>query len=295
MKLERGMRALVTGASSGIGALLAERLAERGVAVGIVARREKRLAEVLERCRAHAPESRMWTVDLGDLDAATALATEAWDDFGPLDVIVHNAGIPKRRHVTDLTPAEIDTVMRINYQSPACMTLALLPKLLERDRGSLVFVSSLAGRVGVPREAAYAASKFALCGWAEAMQIDLDGTGIEIRLVLPGAIDTEIWEVPGNDPPVYEGPKEPAGPVADGIVDAIEGDQFEHYLPDMKAVVEFKTSDVGGYLAGAADMVRQSLAGEGFAWSEADDGGGNDGSGSGEPASGTRGASGAGS
>ncbi|HVX18164.1 MAG TPA: SDR family oxidoreductase [Acidimicrobiales bacterium] len=269
MKLEPGMRALVTGASSGIGALLAERLAERGVTVGIVARRADRLAEVLDRCKVHAPDSRMWSVDLGDLAAAETLADTAWDELGPLDVVVHNAGIPKRRHVTDLVPAEIDEVLRVNFHSPVQMTLRLLPRMLERGKGSLVFVSSLAGRVGVPREAAYASSKFALCGWAEAMQVDLFDTPLEIRLLLPGAIDTEIWDQPGNDDPIYEGPKEPAGPVADGVVAAIESEKFEHYLPDMKAVVEFKTADIDGYLAGAADMARQAMAGEGFAWADA--------------------------
>lgn len=260
MELERGMRALVTGASSGIGALVAERLAERGVAVGIVARRADRLSEVLARCTAHTPASHMWTADLGDLDGATALANEAWDDFGPLDIVVHNAAIPKRRHITDLTTAEVDDVMRINFQSPAHMTLALLPRFVERDRGSMVFVSSLAGRVGVPREAAYAASKFALCGWAEALRVDLDGSGVDVRLVLPGAIDTEIWDQPDNDLPVYEGPLEPAHTVADGIIAAIESDRFEHYVPDLKALVVAKAEDIDTFLSGAAEMARDTLA-----------------------------------
>lgn len=258
MKLERGMRALVTGASSGIGAELAERLAQRGVTVGVVARRAGKLAEVLARCQLQAPGSRSWVVDLGDLDAATALAEQAWDELGPLDVVVHNAGIPKRRHVTELTAGEVDEVLRVNYLAPVRMTLVLLPKMLERGRGSTVYVSSLAGRLGVPKEAAYSASKFALCGWAEGMRIDLDGSGVEVKLILPGAIDTEIWDLAGNDPPLYEGPKEPAGPVAAGIIDAIESEHFEHYLPDLKAVAEFKVHDIDGYLAGAAQMASQA-------------------------------------
>ena len=262
MELQPGMRALVTGASSGIGAALAERLAARGVDVGIVARRTDRLQEVLDRCvAAGAAGSRLWTVDLGDLDAAVRLAEEAWTDFGPLDVVVHNAGIPMRRHVTDLTPEEVDDVLRINFRSPVRMTMALLPHLLERGTGSVVFVSSLAGRLGVPREAAYAASKFAMCGWAESMHIDLDGTDLEVRLVLPGAIDTEIWAADGNDPPVYTGPLEPVGPVADGIVAAVESDRFEHYLPDVQGVAAFKVADPDAYLAGAADMARTAAAG----------------------------------
>ena len=262
MQLHPGMRALVTGASSGIGAALAERLAARGVDVGIVARRTDRLQEVLDRClAAGAAGSRMWTVDLHDLDAAVALAEEAWTDFGPLDVIVHNAGRPMRRHISALTATELDDTMRLNFHSPVRMTMALLPPLLDRDTGSVVFVSSLAGRLGVPREAAYTASKFALCGWAESMHIDLADSGVEVRLVLPGAIDTEIWDTEGNDPPVYTGQLEPVDTVADAIVAAVESDRFEHYLPDMSGVAAFKVADPDAYLAGAADMARTAAAG----------------------------------
>ncbi len=268
MDLEAGSRVLVTGASSGIGAVLAERLAERHVTVGLVARRAERLDAVLERCRRHAPESRAWVVDLGDLDAAEALAAETWDDFGPLDAVVHNAGIPLRRRATDLTPADVDAALRVNYLAPVRMTLVHLPRLLARNRGTLVYVSSLAGRVGVPREAAYAASKFALCGWAESLRIDLDGTKVGVRLVLPGAIDTEIWDQPGNDAPVYDGPLEPAADVAEGIVAAIEGDRFEVYVPDLRAIVELKTADPDAFLDGAADMARSALAGKPFSWTE---------------------------
>lgn len=268
MKLGSGSRVLVTGASSGIGAVAAERLADRGVSVGLVARRADRLEEVLQRCRRGAPESRAWVADLSDLEAAEALAAETWDDFGPLDAVVHNAGIPLRRHVTALTAADLDAALRVNYLAPVRMTLVQLPRLLARDQGTIVYVSSLAGRVGVPREAAYAASKFALCGFAESLRIDLDGTNVAVRLVLPGAIDTEIWDQPGNDPPVYHGPLEPAGDVADAIVAAIEGDRFEVYVPDLRSIVEFKTADPETFLAGAADMARSALAGDEFAWGE---------------------------
>jgi short-subunit dehydrogenase len=122
--------------------------------------------------------------------------------------------------------------------------------MLERDRGVIVNVASFAGRVGVLGEAAYSASKFALCGWSESMAAELWHTGVDVRLVLPGAIDTEIWDQPGNDAPLYDGPLEPAADVAAGIVAAIEGERIEHYLPDMRSIVEYKTSDLDGFLAG---------------------------------------------
>jgi short-subunit dehydrogenase len=246
-----GRSVLVTGASSGIGAALAPVLAERGARVGIVARREDRLEEVLARC---GSDARMWVADLGDVQAAEQVAREADDHFGGLDVLVNNAGMPKRRHVTKLTPDEVTETMRVNYLSPVRMTLAVLPGMLERGRGCIVNVTSLGGRLGIKHEAAYCASKFALSGFSESMHVDLFDTPVDVRLVLPGAIDTEIWDRPDNEAPIYDGPKEPPQAVADGIVAAIEGDQFEHYLPDMKAIVEMKTSDVGGFLAGVASM-----------------------------------------
>src|SRR5436190_2065791 len=205
-----GSTILVTGASSGIGASLAPMLAKKGATVGIVARRRERLEEVLEQCRADAPESQLWAADLGDLDAAERIALEAWDAFDGLDCLVNNAAIPKRMPVPRLSKQEVDDVMRINFTSPVRMSLALLPRWLERDRGCVVNVSSMGGRIGIAHEAAYCASKFALSGWSESMAIDLHDTGVEVKLVLPGPIETEIWDLPDNDPALYEGPFVPA-------------------------------------------------------------------------------------
>ena len=254
MKVE-GANVLVTGASSGIGAALAPMLAERGATVGIVARREDRLASVLERCRSHSPGCRSWAQDLDDVEGAVKLAGEAWDAFGHLDVMVHNAAVPSRRLIDDLTVDELDKTMRVNFFSPVRMTMAVLPRMLERGAGMIVNVSSLGGRLGIVHEAAYCASKFALCGWSESMYLDLRGTGIEVRLVIPGAIDTEIWDSPETGPPIYDGPKEPPEVVAEGIVAAIESDEFEHYVPDMRAIAEWKTGHTQEFLDGVVDTM----------------------------------------
>src|SRR3954454_14811172 len=250
-----GASVLVTGASSGIGAALAPMLAARGATVGVVARREDRLREVLDRCEGEG--HRLWPCDLGDVGAAVHLALEAWDAFGHLDVIVHNAAIPKRRRVQQLTADEIDHTMAVNFFAPARMTLAVLPKMLERDAGVIVNVSSLGGRLGIAHEAAYCASKFALCGWSESMAIDLWETGVDVRLIIPGPIDTEIWDQPGNDAPLYDGPFEPPESVAADIITAIEGAAFETYSPDMKGVAAFKTTNIDVFLEGVAAMAKQ--------------------------------------
>ena len=260
MKLDDHSTALVTGASSGIGAAVAKSLAARKVSVGLVARRRERLEEVVDQCKVTAPKAHIWAADLGDLALAERVALEAWDTFGHIDVLVNNAGIPKRRHVTDLTYDEVEEVMRVNFLSPARMTLALLPRMLERGAGSIVNVSSVAGRLGNPKESAYSASKFALCGWSEALNVDLWDTPIEVRLINPGAIDTEIWYTPGEDDPIYEGEKEPPERIAEGIVAAIEGDRFEHYLPDMKPVVDMKQADIDGFMEGVVGWVKSTKA-----------------------------------
>jgi short-subunit dehydrogenase len=249
-----GPIALVTGASSGIGAATARLLADQGTTVALVARRADRLEQVADDCRVGAPRSCAWAADLSDPAEAAALSLRIWDELGPLDVIINNAGIPMRRPADRLTMAEVERVMTVNYFSPVAITLALLPGLLARGSGTIVNVSSLGGRLGIATEAAYSASKFALAGWSEGLAADLVGTGVSVRLVLPGAIDTEIWDQPDNDPPIYAGPLVPAEEVAAGIVDAIDSDLFEHYLPDMRAVVEMKTKDFDGFVASMRAM-----------------------------------------
>ena len=263
MQIE-GSTILVTGASSGVGAALAPLLAERGATVGLVARRRDRLDAVLERCVEHAPGSRRWAVDLGDLDAAERVALEAWDAFDGLDCLVNNAAIPKRIPTPRLTAPMVDETMRVNFTSPVRMTLALLPRWLARHAGCVVNVSSMGGRLGIAHEAAYCASKFAVCGWSESMAIDLRGTGVEVKLALPGPIDTEVWSVPGNEAALYTGPLIPAAECAASIAAAIEDDGFEYYVPPelpgggrQADVVKGKTKNVDAFL----DLMGQMAAG----------------------------------
>ena len=246
----RARTALITGASSGIGAALARELAGRGTTVGLVARREDRLAEVLADCQRAAPASQMWVADLEKPESAEEVVQAALHSFGQLDILVNNAAAPGVRHVTRLTAAEVEHVMQVNLHAPVRLTLAVLPSMLASGRGTIVNVSSLGGRLGILNEAAYCASKFALCGWSEALALDLWHTPVRVRLIIPGAVDTEIWEHPDADPHAgYEVDKVPAAEVATGIADAIDSDNFEHYLPDMKPIALYKTRDIDDYVA----------------------------------------------
>ena len=246
-----GARILLTGASAGIGASLAPMLAGRGAVLALCGRDAAKLSAVAEQCRRSGAQVNAHLVDLADPEAAERLARAAERELGGIDVLINNAGAPMRRRVQQLTVEELRRVMAVNFESPARMTMALLPGLLERDRGVIVNVSSFGGRAGIPAEAAYCASKSALCGWSESLAMDLWHTGVEVRLIVPGAIATDIWDRPGNDPAHFSGDLEPPGTVAAGIIAAIEGGSFEHYLPDMKAIAEYKTSAIDDFLAGA--------------------------------------------
>jgi NAD(P)-dependent dehydrogenase (short-subunit alcohol dehydrogenase family) len=253
-----GRKVLVTGASSGIGAALAEGFAERGAVVGICARREGRLAEVLDRLRKHSPESRSWTVDLSDLDGIAAFAARAEEELGGIEVLVNNAGIPKRRHVTALTPDVVEAVMVINYFSPVRLTLALLPGLIERN-GRIVNISSVAARLGPPSEAAYSASKAALTTWSESMMVDLAtaGTDVLVHVVNPGIIDTELFHLPDNDESMADLEALPVEAMVQPVIDQLDSGTFEIYVPDwFTGIVETKFPDTGTFLQGSIAWVR---------------------------------------
>lgn len=264
----RGKRVLVTGASAGIGAALARGFAARGAIVGICARREDRLRQVLADCRAQAPDSRMWVADLARLDELESFAARADAELGGIDVLVHNAGIPKRRQVTALDAREVERVMAVNYFSPVRLTLALLPGLIAR-RGRIVHVSSVAARLSPPGEAAYSASKAALSTWAESLALDLWETGLRVHVVYPGVFDTELFHLPDNDPSLTPVEALPAEAIVEPILRQIETGALEAYVPDYFAeIAARKAADPGTFLIGSAAWLRtrraeQAAAGKG--------------------------------
>jgi short-subunit dehydrogenase len=123
----------------------------------------------------------------------------------------------------------------------------------------------MGGRIGIAHEAAYCASKYALCGWSEVMAIDLYQTGVRVKLVLPGPIETEIWDQPDNDAAFYDGPFVPASECAADIAAALEDDGFEYFAPPefpggmgrQHEMVVGKTTDVDGFV----DMMGKLMGG----------------------------------
>jgi NAD(P)-dependent dehydrogenase (short-subunit alcohol dehydrogenase family) len=252
-----GKHVLVTGASSGIGAALAEGFAKRGATVGICARRADRLHEVLARCRVPAPDSKAWTVDLADLDGIETFARRASEELGGVDVLVNNAGIPKRKPVFALTPDIVEAVMRINYLSPVRLTLALLDEVVAR-KGRLVYVSSVAARLSPPAESAYAASKAAISAWAECLQVDLRDTDVKLHVLYPGVIDTELFHLPDNDPLGETGvEKLPVDAIVEPVLTMIEQDRLEVAVPEWFGdIFAGKYRDVAAFLDGTIAFAR---------------------------------------
>jgi NAD(P)-dependent dehydrogenase (short-subunit alcohol dehydrogenase family) len=252
-----GKRVLVTGASSGIGAALAEAFAGEGAIVGICARRKERLEETLDRCKQHGGDCRMWVVDLSKPDEVDQLARSAASELGGVDILVNNAGIPKRRHVTALDSETVESVMAINYFSPVRLTLALLPEMLERNSGLIVNVSSVAATLSSPGESAYDASKAALSVFSEAMAIDLWDTGVNLMVVYPGLFDTELFSLPDNDPPVTGVEPQPVSDLVADVMTGIKSGALQVYSPSWFAdIASGKVTNLEGFLSGAAEFIR---------------------------------------
>jgi hypothetical protein len=195
MKLEscRGLTALVTGASSGIGRLLALRLAQEGARVALVARREAELEAIAAEIRARSGEALVLPCDIADSSQAAAAAARALEQFGAIDILVNNAGYGGQRTFLDWDIEDMERIMRVNYFGTLYFTKALLPGMVERGRGWVVFVSSVTGRIASPEKTAYAATKFAMTGFAEALSMEVEGAGVHLLTVYPGVVDTPFF------------------------------------------------------------------------------------------------------
>lgn len=254
-----GKRVLVTGASSGIGAGLAEAFAARGASVGLCARRGARLREVVARCEAANPkgEHRVWLADLSETEQVDRVAGSVLEAWGGVDVLVNNAGIPKRRHVTALDIETVEQVTNLNYLAAVRLTLALLPPMVERGGGLIVALSSVGATLSSPGEAAYDASKSALAVFSEAMAVDLWETGVKVLVVYPGVVDTELFTIPDNDEFTAPVEKIPVSELVEGVFAALDAGRSQVYVPAFFGeLAAGKAANVDGFLAGTAEYVR---------------------------------------
>lgn len=189
------MIAVITGASQGIGAAIAEAFAaEDGARLALVARTEAKLDAVAARCRALGAEATVLPCDVTDDEAVAAMATGVLEQFGAPDVLVNNAGAFRPGGVLDLTPADFRDQVDANLTSAFLVTRVFLPALLDRGRGDLFFMASVAAIRGYPSGAAYCAAKHGLLGLARAVREETKGTGLRVTTLIPGATLTSSWE-----------------------------------------------------------------------------------------------------
>jgi short-subunit dehydrogenase len=191
-----GGTALVTGAASGIGEALAGQLAARGSGLVLVDRDAERLATVADRIRSAHPRLAVDTtvVDLSDEDATTRVAAELAAAHPEVTLLVNNAGVALGGRFDQVTAEEFDWLMAINFRAVVTLTRAFLPALKTHPGSHLVNVSSIFGIFAPPGQVAYAASKFAVRGFTEALRHELAENGVGVTVVHPGGIKTRIAE-----------------------------------------------------------------------------------------------------
>lgn len=186
----KGKRALVTGASRGIGAHIAERLAREGAELVLVARDRDKLAAVAETCKQLGARVELSAADVSKAEDRRRLVQEA----GVVDVLVNNAGVESTRRLVDQSESEVRAQIEINLIAPIELTRAIVPGMIARGRGVVVNVSSMSGKSATPFNSVYAATKHGLNGFSSSLGVELHGSGVHVGVVCPSFVsEAGMW------------------------------------------------------------------------------------------------------
>ena len=237
LRLE-GTRALVTGSSGGIGQAIARALHARGALVVLTARR----ADILGRLRDELGERvEVVPADLAKADDVAALAERA----GPVDLLVANAALPASGPFLSFEPGQIDRALDVNLRAPMQLTRSVVPGMIERGSGHLVYISSISGKVSSRGSSVYSATKFGMRGFAFGLGRDLEGTAVGVTTVFPGFIrEAGMFHDAGVELPPWVGTRTPQQ-VAEAVVKGVESGRAEIDVAPLSL-------RAGGWLAGAA-------------------------------------------
>lgn len=208
-----GEVAIVTGASSGIGAATARELGARGAKVVLAARRADRLDEQVRTVQRAGGEALAIPTDVADATDVELLVDHALASLGKVDVVVNNAGAGWVTPVAGSEPNAVVGLVEVNLLGAMLLTCGVLPGMLARRHGAIIFVGSLSGRVAM--EPVYSATKYGIRGFALALRRQLAGTGVSVSLVSPGRIDTAMTRHEGGRLP---GPELVARAIAELVV-----------------------------------------------------------------------------
>jgi len=217
---------LITGASSGIGRGLGIELARRGASVGLLARRHELLNAIVGEIEGFGGRALALPADVTHADQVKAAVSELRRQFGYIDLLVANAGISVDTFVPDLCEKKIADLMNVNIMGVVNSVSAVLPVMVNGGSGHLVVNSSLAAYRGLPKTAAYCASKAAVSSFFEAIRIDLRGTGVNVTIVHPGFVKTSLIANIHRTPYVME-----IDPAVKKIIRAIEKRKKRYSFP----------------------------------------------------------------
>jgi short-subunit dehydrogenase len=248
-----GHRALLTGATGGLGQAIAKALSAEGVELALSARKP----EALEALASELPGSghRVLPADLGETGAAERLAAEA----GEVDILVANAGLPGAGWLLDFTPEQVSRALRVNLEAPMLLARALSPAMITQGSGHLVFVASLAGKSASPLSSIYNATKFGLRGFALGLRSDLASKGVGVSLVSPGFIrEAGMFADAGAKPPPGLGTGTPQQ-VGAGVVKAIAQDKLEVTVAPLR---QRALAHIGLASPGIANLAQSGSAGQ---------------------------------
>ena len=190
-----GKTIFLTGASSGIGEGIALALAKKGAVLGLVARREDMLADLAKRCIKAGGVARAYPCDVVDPAALQNAADSFRHEFDHVDVLIANAGVGgNNKETRSYLPEAVKRLIDINLLGASNAVYAVLPQMLERGKGHLVAISSLAGFRGLPKSAAYSASKAGMTAFFESVRLDVKHRGIDVTIIQPGFIKTPLTD-----------------------------------------------------------------------------------------------------
>lgn len=183
---------MITGASSGIGRGLALEFARRGATLGLVARRAEVVDEVVREIEAVGSRALALPADVQSEESMRNAADKLRAEFGAIDLLIANAGIGPTRDAAKISAKEVANVINVNVIGASNSVAAVIPEMVERGSGHLVVISSLAAYRGLPRSAAYCASKAAVSAFFESLRLDLEPRGISVTIIHPGFIKTPL-------------------------------------------------------------------------------------------------------
>jgi 3-oxoacyl-[acyl-carrier protein] reductase len=184
--------ALITGATEGIGRATAFALGRAGYRVGVCARTESKVRQLVKLLKAAGIEAAGAAADVGDAGQTARMVEGITRDLGDIDVLVNNAGILIARPFEELTLEEWDATMSTNVRSLFLVTRAVLPGMRQRKQGSIVNVASLAGRNGFAGGTAYTASKHAVLGFSRSLMLEVRKDNVRVIAICPGSVDTSL-------------------------------------------------------------------------------------------------------